>query len=289
MDWPQGSNILGRQDAGNLTKSDNALRRRHGEVITCTIRRAINYNIKQIREENASNGIGPNAAIKQVDGTKHTYASDLSGMDCLAYDLNTLESNLLSEQLWACERIQFARQLGVHNYNATNCYEGVINRPIPSPGHLQFYAAGPPCQGLSSAGLGQAWEDPRTRLYMQAIFAIETAKPFAFAIEHADNLQNVENGKLASIIVTRLRANDYHVHATIINTKHYALIQNRARYWIVGIRRDVIQLTFEWPKAIGSMALHELLIPKANDPGHTDIRPISGLAAKYVDKAAIGK
>ena len=223
---------------------------------------------------------------KDITGIRHFYSSDFSGMDCLAYVFNKMQQNIDAVQLWTCEKIQFARQFGSLNYKAINSYEDVNNRPLPRPGHLHFYAAGPPCQGLSWAGLRKAWEDPRTRLYMRSIFAIEAARPLAFAIENADNLQNVDSGKLASSIVSRLRSNDYNVHATIVNTKHHGLPQNRARYWIVGIRKDVNTQTFKWPKAIHSLALHELLIPTTKDPGHRDIRPTSTLAAKQVSKAA---
>ena len=121
---------------------------------------------------------------------------------------------------------------------------------------------------------------------MQAIFAVEQARPKFFFFENSDQLLTVENGKLAEAITGKPKQMQYFVHATIINTSNYGLPQNRSRFWIVGIRQDVSRFPFVWPEFIPAIPLEQLLIPKANDPGHPDIRPSSNLAAQQVQKAA---
>ena len=121
---------------------------------------------------------------------------------------------------------------------------------------------------------------------MQSIFAIEQARPKAFLLEHSDQLQTTGNGALAEAIVTRLKVLQYSVHARVINTSNYGLPQNRSRLWIVGIRKDVLCHQFKWPDFIPHIPLDQLLIPKANDPGHPDIMPTAPMAAQQVRKAA---
>ena len=74
---------------------------------------------------------------------------------------------------------------------------------------------------------------------MQTIFAIEIARLGIFVIENAAKLQYVSNGRIARAIVHELRNMGYNVHAAIINSKDRGMPQNRARFWRVGIRRDL--------------------------------------------------
>ena len=134
----------------------------------------------------------------------------------------------------------------------------------------------------SREGLG----GPRTQLYMQAIFAIEEARPRAFLLESSDQLPIVEKGKLAEAITNKLKQLQYCLHATVINTSNYGLPQNRSRFWIVGIRKDVLGYPFKWPEQLPTISLEELLIPKDHDQGHPDILPSAKLAAQQTQAAA---
>ena len=124
-------------------------------------------------------------------------------MDCAAYILSRLRRGIKVRQLWSFENADFIRGFLNVNYTAVHIHRGVTNRPLADPGQLLFYVAGPPCQGLSSAGLRKGWSDPRTQLYMHDIQAIEKCMPDSSLLDNSDNRRFANNGAIAGAIITR--------------------------------------------------------------------------------------
>ena len=194
--------------------------------------------------------------------TCYFFANDFPGMDCEAYVLTKLRQAQNNTQLWSCEAVGFASEFPNINYNTICPHNDVNCKPFTKQHDIDLYATGPPCQGRSAAGLKHTWKDPRLRIYMQVIFAIEKARPETFLPEHAATLQHVDNCKIARAITDKLRTMGCNVLTSIINTRNYGLPQNRARFWIVGIRGDVYRRPFAWPKHIDRIALSDLLVAK---------------------------
>ena len=182
--------------------------------MTCTARRASDYGAAAI--QHARNTDQQIRLTNQPDlADQHiAFASDFSGMDCQACTIKKLRPDLHSTQLWTSEREAHIRDFITIKYRSHNIFNNVTTRPLPQPGSIQLYTAGPPCQGLSSAGLRNNWQDPRSRLYMHSIFAIEATLPDIFLIESYNNLKHIEGGMIATTITERLRAGDYGLHRT---------------------------------------------------------------------------
>ena len=141
-------------------------------------------------------------------------------MDCQARTMQKLRGDLDIIQVWSCECDSNISDFITINYQPRKIYTDVNTRPLPEPGHVQLYTAGPPCQGFSSAGRRNTWEDPRPRLYIIAIEAIERAAPEAFLLEHSDNLKFV-HGRISKRITTRPAARGYEVRDKVTNTNNY--------------------------------------------------------------------
>ena len=150
-------------------------------------------------------------------------------MDCMGYIISKMRRDIIPRHLWTCDRLKSSRESTANNYVVLNSYTDVGTRPHPPLGMLHTYVAGPPCQGLSTAGLRKAWDDPRTRLYMQSLFAIEKARPRAFVLDHSDQLQTIGKVTLAEAITNKLKQLQYCIHGTAINSSNYSLPQNRSR------------------------------------------------------------
>ena len=132
---------------------------------------------------------------------------------------------------------------------------------------VDLYAAGPPCQFLPIGGVRRALGDPRTRLYMHAIFAIELARQGLFPVGNAANLQYVENGKSARSFIDKLRLLGHNVYSITISTRDRGLLQNMARFWIIGIGGGTQIVTSKRHRAIQPVHLSDLLIPKNKTQG----------------------
>ena len=148
------------------------VRKNNPHAIPCTISRGSEFDYKQLQHDYVISA-APIHQDRPLEGTEHIFATDFSGMDCMGYILGKLRCDAAPRHLWTCDILKCSRDFTVNNYAALNTYTDVENRPLPPPGVLHTYVAGPPCQGLSTAGRRKGWDDPRTRLYMQTIFAIE--------------------------------------------------------------------------------------------------------------------
>ena len=145
-----------------------------------------------------------------------------------------------------------------------------MQQALPNPGQLFLYVAGPPCQGLSSAGPRKNWDDQRTRLYMHAVQDPEETQPDIFLLENLDNLRHANHGAIADAIIT----------------KDFGLPQNRSRLWIIGIARHTQKYRFQWLEHIPAIPLCQLLVPKQHDAGRPHPRPTSKAEVTNVDAAA---
>ena len=90
----------------------------------------------------------------------------------MGYIIHKLRRDIKPRHPCTCDCLKVSCGFTANNYTALNAYANVETRAEPPTGLLRTYVAGPPCQGLSTAGLRRAWEDTRTRVYMQAIFAV---------------------------------------------------------------------------------------------------------------------
>jgi DNA (cytosine-5)-methyltransferase 1 len=112
-------------------------------------------------------------------------------------------------------------------------------------GKTDVIVAGPPCQGFSLTGPRKI-NDPRNKLYMSVLKAINILNPKAFLIENVRGLLTMWNGTVFKEILNELSKMNYNVNFKLIDSANYGVPQHRIRIFIVGTRKDLA--SFEFPK-----------------------------------------
>lgn len=112
-----------------------------------------------------------------------------------------------------------------------------------------------PCQDISCAGKCQGFVDSngnRTRsgLFFEALRIIKDTQP-KYAI--AENVKNLVSKKFRTefeTVISELDKAGYVSYYDVLNAKDYGIPQNRERVFIVSIRKDIDNGTFEFPESI---------------------------------------
>jgi DNA (cytosine-5)-methyltransferase 1 len=106
---------------------------------------------------------------------------------------------------------------------------------------------GPPCQAFSLIGrakLNSLSEegfrgDPRNKLYLHFLGAVERWKPRAVVMENVPGMLSVDGENHADDVAADLAALSYRVAYVLLNAAWFGVPQFRERVFFVGIRRDL--------------------------------------------------
>jgi DNA (cytosine-5)-methyltransferase 1 len=116
---------------------------------------------------------------------------------------------------------------------------------------VDMIVGGVPCQSWSVAGKMRGFEDPRGKLWHDAIHMVKLGNPKVFIFENVKGLADPRNSENLNLIVDSLRALGYRVKQQLLNSYDFGLAQNRTRIFIVGFRNDQTNYSqnFEFPKS----------------------------------------
>ncbi len=103
----------------------------------------------------------------------------------------------------------------------------------------------PPCQAFSVAGKKQGLNDIRGTLFFNALKVIRDKQPKYCVMENVDNLPNKFTDEFNEML-NQLESLGYNNYWKIINAKDF-IPQNRARVFVVSIRKDINTKGFEFP------------------------------------------
>lgn len=133
--------------------------------------------------------------------------------------------------------------------NLMNTRKDNINNILPD---CDMIIGGFPCQGFTIANLNRSMEDERNFLYIQLLKAISVKLPKYFLLENVKGLENMENGRVLSMIIEDLEnagtenskvfkdsACGYTVVYNVLNAYNFGVPENRERVIILGIRNDI--------------------------------------------------
>lgn len=141
------------------------------------------------------------------------------------------------------------------------------------PDH-DILAAGFPCQAFSVAGKRLGFEDTRGTLFFEVVRIAQMKKPKLILLENVKGLLSHDGGRTLDIITTTLSEVGYAIDFTVLNSKHFAVLRNRERWFCVAVRDyphedwvipkktdvvtkakrriadlgDVLTFNFDWPK-----------------------------------------
>jgi len=113
-------------------------------------------------------------------------------------------------------------------------------------GKVDLIAGGPPCQGFSLAGLRNA-DDPRNRLSNEYLKMVKLVSPKYIVLENVRGFNAVfssANGKKdripqSMVVKKKLEKLGYKVFTDYVNSQDFGVPQQRKRFLMVGIRKDI--------------------------------------------------
>jgi DNA (cytosine-5)-methyltransferase 1 len=114
-------------------------------------------------------------------------------------------------------------------------------------GTIDLIAGGPPCQGFSLAGRRNP-NDPRNQLSNEYLKMVDIVRPKYILLENVKGFNAIfkdtetNKGKVpySEIVAKKLEKLGYKVFKDIVNSKDYGVPQQRVRFIMVGIRKDVL-------------------------------------------------
>ncbi|MEA2099384.1 MAG: DNA cytosine methyltransferase [Campylobacterota bacterium] len=141
------------------------------------------------------------------------------------------------------------------NDNAFNDVSKIDSKNIPD---FDILCAGFPCQPFSIAGQRKGFQDTRGTLFFDIERIIRDKKPKAFILENVKGLVSHDEGNTLKTILNTLGSSingdinndtldnnlDYNVYYKVLNSKDYAVPQNRERIYIIGFKNKEIEFNF---------------------------------------------
>lgn len=133
------------------------------------------------------------------------------------------------------------------------------------PGDVDILVGGPPCQGFSQIGrgkirsLGQERErDQKNKLYKEFIRFLDYFQPSVFVIENVIGMTTFKHSTFLEKILSELEHGlgqngysnqiGYRIKYQILCAKDYGVPQVRNRLFIVGQRKDLPEIDFQFPE-----------------------------------------
>ena len=117
----------------------------------------------------------------------------------------------------------------------------------------------PPCQAFSVAGKKEGLNDIRGTLFWNALDIIKISKPKYTIMENVDNLVRKFTDEFNEML-KNLEDAGYNNYWKIINAEDF-IPQNRERVFIVSIRKDIDNNTYEFPVSNNTQHWHEIIDP----------------------------
>ena len=174
---------------------------------------------------------------------------ELLGMECLAHSEIDVDSDNTYKIFFNDENN--LGDLTIVNYSS-----------IPS---ADILIAGFPCQTFSIVGKRKGFEDERGQIiYHLANILKEKNIPY-FIFENVKGLANHNGGKTLKSILDLLNSKGYEVFYKVLNSFDYGVPQLRERIYLVGIRKDLYNGNFEFPKPQNPVDLKNFLLSNNND------------------------
>ena len=117
---------------------------------------------------------------------------------------------------------------------------------------------GVPCQSWSVAGKKRGFDDPRGRLWWDAIRMVNVAKPKAFIFENVKGLVDPRNKANIELIIESFEEIGYTVQYKLLNSYNFGAPQNRSRVFVVGFRNDLKELAAHFKYPVGTVPVKSI-------------------------------
>ena len=98
---------------------------------------------------------------------------------------------------------------------------------------IHIICGGPPCQGFSTIGAGDA-EDSRNHLFLEFVRFVKSIKPKIIVIENVTGLLAKKNINTLKSIFKSFEQLGYQLDIKVLSSHHYGVPQKRRRVIIIG-------------------------------------------------------
>ena len=123
-----------------------------------------------------------------------------------------------------------------HQTDLANCdFEQIKNDLGLQKGELDIIIGGPPCQGFTTLGK-RGQDDPRNRLLLNYVNALETFYPRWFMMENVEGMLTTANGNFIIEAIEQIISLGYCVYMKKVYMHEYGIPQRRKRVIIIGNR-----------------------------------------------------
>lgn len=182
--------------------------------------------------------------------------TDCSGIEAPVQALKKLKKRygITYEHIFSSEIDPYAIKFIKANYKPKILYGDIKKRDVSTIPEIDLYVAGFSCQPYSLANKFKTPVDPRLNLYESCVDVIFEKQPSCFLLENVQTLTTLDGGSYFKDILKQLSKKDeqgneiYEIHHKIMNSKDYGIPQSRKRLYIIGLKKDIIKKTFEFPK-----------------------------------------
>ena len=125
--------------------------------------------------------------------------------------------------------------------------------------------AGFPCQTFSIVGKRAGFEDERGQIIYHLRDILVNKKIPYFIFENVKGLVNHDKGRTFNAIIELLDNAGYNVNYKVLNSIDFGVPQLRERVYFVGIRKDLYNKPFEFPKPVKQVGIKNFLLPSNNN------------------------
>lgn len=162
---------------------------------------------------------------------------------------------------------------------------GDITKANETYENLDLFCYSPPCQSFSVAGKREGFEDSRGILFFDALRLIKNSKPKYCVMENVKGLTQNKFKNEFKEMLDSLDMEGYNNYWKILNSKHFNIPQNRERVFIVSVRKDIDDGSFEFPEPVPLE--HKLISILQDDPD--DKYYISKQMEQYIENKKLKK
>lgn len=153
-----------------------------------------------------------------------------------------IESGFIPKCVFTSEIKPYAVEAYQHNFNDSDITGDITKVSTNDIPDFDILLAGFPCQPFSSAGVRKGFGDTRGTLFFDIERILKEKQPSAFLLENVEGLVNHNNGDTLSTIILHLENLGYNVSWRVINAADVGVPQNRKRIYIVGNKKNKIDL-----------------------------------------------
>lgn len=160
----------------------------------------------------------------------------------------------------------FSGQLGAPRTSKERYWRGRV-------GELDLLVAGPPCQGHSDLNNSSRRNDPRNRLYLTAIRAVEVLRPKLAIIENVPAVVHDRHRVVQQAREALARIGEYQISDEVVLMSQLGVPQQRRRHVLVASRCGEFDITSVLRPSSGVLANAGTFLDGLEDEPSTKVEP----------------